>query len=138
MSILVVIETNKSNEVKKISKEITSLASKLDSNVIALLNNGNAEQAKEIFKSGAKVVVQTKVTDFSPEGYGNLIATVAKEKNANVVLLPHGLNSRDYAGRLAVKLKATLVSDVTEIKGTNTNLEITKPIYSGKAYAKLK
>ena len=137
MSILVVIET-KNNEVKKISKEITSLASKLDSNVIALLNNGNAEQAKEIFKSGAKVVVQTKVTDFSPEGYGNLIATVAKEKNANVVLLPHGLNSRDYAGRLAVKLKATLVSDVTEIKGTISNLEITKPIYSGKAYAKIK
>ncbi len=138
MSILIVVET-KEADIKKISKELASVARTLGNGpVVALLNNGTPEQAKSICKAGADIVVQTKLAGYSPEGFANLVASIAKEKKAEVVLLGHGMLSRDYAGRLAVKLNAVLLADVVEIKGTAPNLEIRKPVYSGKALANFK
>jgi len=134
MAVLAVAEL-KAGELKKISKELVSAGRKLSDQVVALLINGEDEHAKELFAAGADIVVKNGTSDYSPEGFANVAAAVAKEKGAQVVLLPHSVQGRDYAGRVAVQLNASLAADVVEIGGKEGAVEAKKPVYSGKAYA---
>lgn len=137
MPVLTVAEL-KGDSLKKIAKELTSAGRKLGGPVIALLINGSDAEAAELFDAGADTVVKASLADYSPEGAANLIAAVAAEKGAKVVLAPHSLQGKDYAGRVAVSMNAALVADVIELKGSIDSVEVKKPIYSGKAYANLK
>ena len=137
MSVIAIAEL-KDGELKKVSKEILSAAKGLGDNVIALLINGSDKHAAELLSCGADIVVKHSLAEFSPQGYANIAAEIAKEKSVKVVLLPHSVQSKDFAGRLAVKLSASVISDVVEISGTADSVELKKPIYSGKAYAKIK
>lgn len=137
MSVLAVAEI-KGDSLKKISRELVSAGRKLGEPVVALLINGTDDHAKELFKAGADVVVKGSAAEYSPQGYANIAAEVAREKGAKIVLMPHSLQGKDFAGRLAVKLSASIVADVVELKGSFDEVEVRKPIYSGKAFANLK
>ncbi|MCB1325543.1 MAG: electron transfer flavoprotein subunit alpha/FixB family protein [Spirochaetales bacterium] len=137
MSILAVAEL-KGTELKKVSRELVSAGRKLGEPVVALLIGGTDDHAKELFAAGADVVVKNNTGDYSPEGYANIAAAVAKDKGAKVVLLPHSIRGKDFAGRLAVQLGGAVAADVVEVKGSMDEVEVKKPIYSGKAYANIK
>ena len=137
MSVLVCTEL-KGDSLKKISKEMVSAARSVGAPVVALLINGTDDHAKELFAAGADVVLKNSTAEFSSQGYANIAAEAAKAKGAKVVLVPHSAQGMDYAGRLAVKLGATLVADIVGIKGNMDEIEVHKPIYSGKAYANIK
>ena len=137
MSVLVIAE-KKGDSLKKISKELASAARGLGGDVTALLVNGSDDDAKELFGAGADIVVKATLGEFSPQGMANLAADIAGAKGAKVVLAPHSIQGKDFAGRLAVKIKAALVADTVEIKGSADEVEVRKPIYSGKAYANIK
>jgi electron transfer flavoprotein alpha subunit len=137
MSILAVAEM-KGDALKKISRELVSAAQKVGGPVTALLINGTDDHAKELFSAGADTVVKANVADYSPQAYTNIAAEVAKEKGAKFVFVPHSVQGRDFAGRLAVALEGSAVADVVEVKGSADELELRKPIYSGKAFANIK
>lgn len=137
MSVLAIAEV-KDGELKKVSKELVAAGRKVSDQVIALLINGTDDHAKELFGAGADIVVKNGTTEFSPEGYANISAAVAAEKSVKAVFVPHSINGKDFAGRLAVQMKAALVADVVEVSGSEDAIELKKPVYSGKAYAMLK
>ncbi len=138
MSVLTIAEI-KNGELKKISKELASAARKISSKVYTLLIGGNDEHAQELFSTGSDVVVKHSLSEYSPEAFGNIAFSVAKDKDAKIVLLPHTVQGKDYAGRLSAKLKASLVADIVSIvKGSEEEVEVYKPVYSGKAYATIK
>ena len=64
-----------------------------------------------------------------------MAAKVAHDKGATVVLVGHTMAGMDFVPRLAAKLGAGLVSDVTEVKMEGGKIHTRKPIYSGKAFA---
>ena len=137
MAVLAVAEL-KGENLKKVSKELVSAGRKLSDTVVALLINGTDAHAKELFAAGADIVVKNGTAEYSPQGYANVAAAVAKAKGAKVVLVPHSIMGKDFAGRLAVKIGAALAADVVEIKGSADEVEVRKPVYSGKAYANMK
>ncbi len=137
MSVLVIAE-KKGDALKKISKELASAARGLGGNVTALLVNGSDQDARELFSAGADVVVKANLGEYSPQGMANLAAAVATARGARVILAPHSVQGKDFAGRLAIKMKGALVADVVGLKGSLDEIEVRKPIYSGKAYANLK
>ena len=140
MSVLAVAET-KGEDLKKISRELVSVARQFcnkEEKVYALLLNENGAHAKELFETGADTVITNPVQEYSPQAYANVITAVAQSKEAKLILLPHSIQSKDYAGRVAVKYKAKLVADVISLKGSLEELELCKPVYSGKAYANIK
>ncbi len=138
MSVLAIAEIKDGN-LKKVSKELVSVARKVSDRVNVLLINGTDDHARELFEVGADVVVKNSTAEYSPQGYANISATVAKEKNAKLILVPHSVSGKDYAGRLSVKCGASLIADIVEIKGSlDSGIEVRKPIYSGKAYANIK
>ncbi len=137
MSILAVAELKDGN-LKKISKELTSAGQKLGGPVHIILFNGNDSHVSELHNSGADVVIKVNHKEFSPDSWANMITSIAKEMNAKVILMPHSLIGRDCAGKVAIQLNTNIIADVVEIKGNSDVLEIKKPIYSGKAFARLK
>ncbi len=137
MSILAVAEL-KGDSLKKISRELTSAGRKLGGPVVALLINGTDDHANELFDAGADTVVKASLGDYSPQGVANIVAAVAAEKGAKAVLIPHSVQGKDYAGRVAVAMNASLVADIIEVSGSADAMEVKKPVYSGKAYANIK
>lgn len=137
MSTLVVAEI-KGDSLKKVSKELASAGRALGGSVAALIFNGTDDQCKELLASGADIVLKASLSDYSPQGAANIAAAVAKARGAQAVLLPHSIQGKDFAGRLAVKLGASLVADAVGVKGAAGDLEVRKPVYSGKAYATVK
>lgn len=137
MAILTIAEL-KGDELKKVSKELLAAARGLGGEVIALLINGNDTHAKELLAAGADVVVKNTLAEYSPQGVANIAAEIAQKKGAKLALAPHSVQGRDYAGRLAVKLGGALVADVVSVKGSESAVEVKKPVYSGKAYANIK
>jgi len=137
MAVLAVAEL-KGDALKKISRELVSAGRTLGTPVVALLINGNDAQAKELLQAGADTVVKATRGSYSPEGMANIVTAVAKEKGAKVVLAPHSVQGRDYAGRVAVQLGANVCADVVSLQGSLDNLDLKKPIYSGKAYANIR
>lgn len=137
MSTLVIAEI-KGDSLKKVSRELASAARSLGGPVAALVFNGNDDQCKELLAAGADVALKANLADYSPQGAANIAHAVAQARGAKIVLLPHSMQGKDFAGRLAVKLGAALVADVVGIKGNADELEVRKPVYSGKAYAGIK
>ncbi|MCE9599789.1 MAG: electron transfer flavoprotein subunit alpha/FixB family protein [Spirochaetia bacterium] len=137
MAVLAVAEL-KGDSLKKISRELVSAGRTLGTPVVALLVNGTDAHAKELFAAGADTVVKATLATYSPEGMANIVSAVAKEKGAKVVLAAHSVLGRDFAGRVAVQIGANVAADVVSLNGSLENIDLKKPIYSGKAYANIR
>ncbi len=137
MSIFIIAEVH-NNVLKKASREVASAARSLGDTVTALLPGGNDDHASELFSAGADVVIKNPFPEYSPQALTEIAAKVVADNGARVVLVPHSVAGKDFAGRLAVKMGGTVISDVVEISGNESELEVVKPIYSGKAYARMK
>jgi len=137
MSILVVTEL-KGDSLKKVSREMVSAARSVGGPVNALLVNGTDAHASELFAAGADVVLRASMPEYSPEGIANLTFAAAQQKGAKVVMAPHSVQGKDFAGRVAVKLQACAVADIVGMSGSVDSLQLRKPIYSGKAYANIR
>lgn len=143
MSDVLIVGEVKNGELKKISKELTSagrkIADALGGKLIALVIDDKAESISgELKKYGADVIVNAKASEFSPEGFANIIHSVVKEKGAKVVLMPHTPQGKDYAPRVAVKSNAGIIADTVGLSVDGGKVIAKKPIYSGKAYGNFK
>ncbi|MCS7206163.1 MAG: electron transfer flavoprotein subunit alpha/FixB family protein [Leptospiraceae bacterium] len=136
MSVITIAEL-KNGSLKKISKELVSAGRKLQDQVTAILINGTEQHSQELFQAGADNVVKIDGKEYSAEAWANIITAVAKEKSAKVILIPHSILGKDYAGRVAIQLGANIIADVVEIKGNIESIQVKKPIYSGKAFANI-
>jgi electron transfer flavoprotein alpha subunit len=66
--------------------------------------------------------------------YAQVIATVAQQMGATVVVVSHTSTGKSIAGRLAVRLGAGLVSGANTVP-TSGAFQVSKSVYSGKAIA---
>lgn len=106
--------------------EITSLskygAKKL---FTADLNDINAKSTKSVFK-------------YSPSSFAKAISEVAKEHNANIILLSATSLGKDLAGRIAIRTDSSIFNDCIEIKISEGKITATRPVYAGKSLIDIK
>ncbi|MCE9500021.1 MAG: electron transfer flavoprotein subunit alpha/FixB family protein [Leptospira sp.] len=143
MANVLIVGEIKDGNLKKISKELTSagrkIADALGGQVEALLIGDGAEKfAAELGEVGADKVIIAKASDFSAEGYANIISATISEKKPGVVLMPHSGFGKDYSPRVAIKSGSGIVADVVGLSIDGGKVVGKKPIYSGKAYANFK
>lgn len=136
----------KDGKVRKITHELLSkgseLAAKSGGNLVAVLVGHNVSGlAQELAHYGAgKVYVadDANLATYSTEGYTNVVASLIKENSPATVLTGATVNGKDLTPRLAARLDAGAVSDVTDLdcdaEGKVTAL---RPIYAGKAFEKI-
>jgi electron transfer flavoprotein alpha subunit len=139
--ILVFAETQ-DGKVKKSALESvyfgSRLASAQNTTCVALIL-GACEDGGRLGTYGANEVLQVSgngLESFDSQVYAGVIARVATERNASVVILPDSANGKSISGIIAVKLNAGIVSGVNKLPQIRDGkLFVERPLFSGKAFA---
>ncbi|ENQ3105471.1 electron transfer flavoprotein alpha subunit apoprotein [Bacillus sp. 491mf] len=104
-----------------------------------LLGESVASFAQELISYGADRVVTVesdKLASYTSDGYAQAFLAVYEEEKPEGIVFGHTSLGKDLSPKLAAKLEAGLVSDVTALEVAGGNIVFTRPIYSGKAFEK--
>lgn len=97
--------------------------------------------APELIRRGADRVLladQEDLRDYSSEGYSRLLSQLAKDEQPEIILFPATFLGKDLSARSAARLGSGLANDVTELSSNaEGKLIATRPIYAGKAFARV-
>ncbi|GGK33875.1 electron transfer flavoprotein subunit alpha [Caldalkalibacillus thermarum] len=141
--ILVLAET-KGGALRNVSLEAIAAARQIsgDGQVTAAVFGPDGDQyAEELIQHGADKVVLVKheeLKQYTTDGYRQALLQVIDQLNPDGVFLGHTSQGKDVSPRIAAKLGAGLISDVTAIELDGDTPLFVRPIYSGKAFAKKK
>ena len=139
------IAEQRDGEIRKISYELVSegrrIADTLGQKVTAvLLGSDIKEKAASLGHYGAdKVLVadDPRLKTYTTDAYVSVIANLVKAHNPAILLLGASVQGKDLAARLSARLEAGMAQDCTAFSLDNGNLVAVRPIYAGKAYAKV-
>ncbi|MBI4751087.1 MAG: electron transfer flavoprotein subunit alpha/FixB family protein [Acidobacteria bacterium] len=142
--VLVFIE-QRDGKIRKASYEALSegrrLADKLGQSVSALvIGSGINELATEAAHYGADTVYVTDnaaLKNYSTDGYAKVLAEVIQTAQPAVVLASATALCKDLAPRVTARLNIGLASDITEIHVEGGAVSVVRPVYAGKAFAKV-
>jgi electron transfer flavoprotein alpha subunit len=144
--ILVVTEF-RGGKFKKGSLECLAQASRMKAglgggDVAALVIGGKEARAAaaSLGKQGADKVIAVCtewLEGFNGDAYGRVAADVCKAEKPEIVLFAATLDGKDVAPRLAAHLDVGYAPDCTKIEVAGGRLALVRPVYGGKAYAKV-
>ncbi|MFC2111948.1 electron transfer flavoprotein subunit alpha/FixB family protein [Bacteroidota bacterium] len=143
MSVLVYTE-NWDGKFKKLSYELVSYASKLaqmTGGSVTALSIGNVadDELGKLGNYGASTVLSVaESAALDNQLFAGIIAAAAEKVQAKVIVLSNNNSGKALAPRLSVKLKAGLASGVTALPESFSPIIVTKKVFSGKAFAKVK
>ncbi|MEK4486662.1 electron transfer flavoprotein subunit alpha/FixB family protein [Psychrobacillus sp. FSL H8-0484] len=109
--------------------------------VSVLLGDSVKELAVELAKYGADRVITVEhphLKQYTSDGYGQAILAVIEQEKPGAIVFGHTALGKDLSPKIASKLQVGLVSDVTAIEGEGDEAVYIRPIYSGKAFEKVK
>ena len=69
---------------------------------------------------------------------GQALMAVVEQEKPEAIVFGHTALGKDLSPKIASKLQSGLISDVTEIEGEGDDAVFIRPIYSGKAFEKVK
>ncbi|TVZ77006.1 electron transfer flavoprotein alpha subunit apoprotein [Aeribacillus composti] len=104
-----------------------------------LIGEKAANLASDMIAYGADRVVvaeNEKFNHYTPDGYAQALMAVIEEEKPEGIVFGHTSLGKDLSPKIAAKLNAGLVSDVTAIEADGDNITFIRPIYSGKAFEK--
>jgi electron transfer flavoprotein alpha subunit len=102
---------------------------------------GAGECAAEVGRFGARRLYHVDddaLEHYAPEAYAACLAQAAKTSEAAIVLAPATVMGKDLAARAAARLETACASDLVEVEvDAQGKLSGKRPVYSGKAYARV-
>jgi electron transfer flavoprotein alpha subunit len=139
------IAEQRDGEIRKITYEIVSegrrLADALGQELTVILLGSNIkDKAAELGQYGAdKVLVcdDPKLESYTTDAYVSVISDLVKDGDPAVLLVGASVEGKDLSARLAARLDVAMAQDCTAFAIEDGNLVATRPIYAGKAYAKV-
>ena len=144
MAVLVFAEATKSNFKKSAFEAVTygaKAAAQLGTSCVALVV-GEANDAGQLGNYGASRVLQVSgeaTSNFDSQVFATAIAETAKQVDAQLVVLSHTSTGKNLLGRVGIKLDAGTVPGVNTLPSGNAgSLTFGKPVFSGKALAKVR
>ena len=139
MSVLVFTE-NWEGKFKKSTFEAVSygneIAKQTGTTAVAVcIGNVSDDDLKLLGKSGASKVLlvkNDKLNSLVPQAYTAIIAEAAKKENAEVIVISHTYSGKALAPRVAVRLKAGLISGAVSLPSSISPFTVRKKCFSGK------
>ena len=109
--------------------------------VAVLLGDSVQSFGAELIQYGADRVVfveHVKLKQYTSDGFSQGFMAVYEQESPEAVVFGHTALGKDLSPKIASKLASGLISDVTEIEGEGDDAVFIRPIYSGKAFEKVK
>jgi electron transfer flavoprotein alpha subunit len=139
------IAEQRDGALRKITYEIVSegrrLADALGQELtVILLGSDIKDKAAELGQYGAdKVLVadDARLEAYTTDAYAAVISELAKANDPAVLLMGASVQGKDLSARLSAGLGVGMAQDCTAFAIEDGNLVATRPIYAGKAYAKV-
>ncbi|HWK24823.1 MAG TPA: electron transfer flavoprotein subunit alpha/FixB family protein [Ureibacillus sp.] len=106
-----------------------------------LFGESISQLASQLIALGADRVVTVEhphLKSYTSDGYSQAFLAVYEQEKPNGIVFGHTALGKDLSPKLASRLKSGLISDVTDIEGTGDDIVFVRPIYSGKAFEKVK
>ena len=106
-----------------------------------LVGDAVAGLANELIAYGASRVVTVEhphLKNYTSDGFSQAILAVVEQEKPEAIVFGHTSLGKDLSPKVASRLQSGLVSDVTEIEGAGDDTVFIRPIYSGKAFEKVK
>jgi electron transfer flavoprotein alpha subunit len=143
---ILVIAEQRDGALKKVAFEMLGAGAELavalgGSLEAALLGSGMGDLANALPQYGAtKVYVadDEELAAYSSEGYADTLATLIGQTEPAIILIGATAMGRDLGPRLAARLGVGLASDCIALEVADGRLLATRPIFAGKALAKVK
>ena len=142
--ILVFLEVRQ-GKIKKTSLEALGAARKLADSLhedVTGILIGMGQPDIPLGEYGADKVLcakNQKLEAYSTEAYAETIAQAARKLTPRIILGSAGAMGRDLLPRVAARLRVGLAQDCVELQLTaDRGLECTRPIYAGKALARVR
>ncbi|WP_298830471.1 electron transfer flavoprotein subunit alpha/FixB family protein [uncultured Planococcus sp.] len=141
--VLVLGETRE-GALRNVSFEAIAAAKKISGGgevVSVLIGDSVADFGAELIAYGADRVVTVEhphLKSYTSDGYGQAFMAVVEQENPEGLVFGHTAVGKDLAPKIASKLQSGLISDVTDIEGEGDDAVFIRPIFSGKAFEKVK
>jgi electron transfer flavoprotein alpha subunit len=141
--VMVFIEARQGT-VKKTSLEALSAGRKLADSIqepTTAVCIGADDPLEQLAHFGADKVLRARhdlLDSYSTEGYASTIAQVAERIQPRIILGSASAMGRDLLPRVAARLRVGLAQDCTEARIVDEQLECVRPIYAGKAFARVR
>ncbi|MBS4208843.1 electron transfer flavoprotein subunit alpha/FixB family protein [Bacillus sp. FJAT-50079] len=107
--------------------------------VAVLLGNEVKAFGQAMIHYGANrviIVEDEKLTHYTSDGFSQAFLAVVEQEKPEAIVFGHTALGKDLSPKIANKLQAALISDVTSIENDGEELIFIRPIYSGKAFEK--
>ena len=142
MSVLIFVDHTDDGHIKKASHEAISYGAKIaeqtgDVAEAVVLGKVNEDLAA-LGQHGAKKVHQVQndnLNAFDSQVQAKIIAQVAQQTGAKIIVFSNNSSGKALAPRVAVRLKAGLVAGATALPDTSGGFKVRKNVFSGKAFA---
>ncbi len=137
----------KEGAVKKVVSELLGAARRIAEGrggrvAAVLMGAGVGRLAAALGERGLETVLVADapvLADYRTEPYATVLAEAVKARRPSALLFPASTQGKDLSARLAGKLGAPLATDcITLEEVTADGLVVTRPVYSGKARAKVR
>ena len=144
MSVLIFTEID-NGALKKSSLEAVyygSEVAKLKGTTATVLAIGTAtdDELAKAGNFGAFKVLHandSRLANGNIQAYSDVLSLAVTQEGAEIVILAMSSLGNAVAARVAAKLKASIVSNVTELPDFSNGIKVTRSIYTGKAFAKV-
>jgi electron transfer flavoprotein alpha subunit len=103
----------------------------------AVLGQSVAAVAGELATAANQVLVaeHPALAVYTPDAFVLALQQIVAKVKPAYVLLPHTYQTRDFAPMAAVRLGASLITDVTGVNGTGMEATFVRPMFQGKLSA---
>ncbi len=106
-----------------------------------LLGDAVQSLGEAMIQRGADRVVAVEhenLKQYTSDGYSQGFLAVYEQEKPDAIVFGHTALGKDLSPKIASKLVSGLISDVTQIEGEDDDAVFIRPIYSGKAFEKVK
>lgn len=142
---VMIIAEQRDGDIRKISYELISegrrLADAAGQGLAAVLIGSNIkDKAAKLGNYGAdKAIVadDPRLEQYTTDAYVSVIAQIVKANDPAVLLIGASAQGKDLAARLSARLGSGMAQDCIQFSMEDGRLNAVRPIYAGKAYAKV-
>lgn len=142
MSVLIFVDHTDEGHIKKASHEAISYGSKIAEQMgdvaEAVVLGKVSEDLAALGQHGAKKVHHVQndnLNTFDSQVQAKVIAQVAEQTGAKIIVFSNNSSGKALAPRVAVRLKAGLIAGATALPDTSNGFTVRKNVFSGKAFA---